>query len=55
MISEIKAIIVIMEWENIYFIEFKKYYTPREYDRITSNWIIKNLYIKIEPVEIKYP
>ena len=30
------------------------YYKPREHDRITGNWIIKNLYIKIEPVEIKY-
>ena len=30
------------------------YYKPREYDKITGNWIIKNLYIKIEPVEIKY-
>jgi lipopolysaccharide transport system ATP-binding protein len=38
-----------------YFNEFMTiYYKPREYDRSTGNWIIKNLYIKIEPVEIKY-
>jgi hypothetical protein len=29
-------------------------YKPREHDRTTGKWIIKNLYIKIEPIQIKY-
>lgn len=29
-------------------------YKPREYDRLSNKWIIKNLYIKISPIIIKY-
>jgi hypothetical protein len=30
------------------------FYKPREYDRGTGKWIIKNLSIKIEPIQIEY-
>ena len=30
------------------------FYKPREYDRKINKWIIKNLYIKVEPVQIEY-
>ena len=30
------------------------YYKPRKYDTKTKKWVIKNLYVKIQPVEIKF-